>query len=191
MSGVDRNSHVQRILVRFKATDDAVRAGKAIVESFPLVMERSPAQKEDIEVTTSLLISTRTIIPFLFLVVFWEFWSSIALLFSGLTILGVVLLGLVFLLPILFFWLTLIMLRRPVKKLLRFVEDSVMLVDGNGEQELEPGKIEWKTSMSFVLGEKIYRTNTLVAFASSSDAARAVQLIRDRFPELGQTNIGY
>ena len=91
----------------------------------------------------------------------------------------------------LFFWLTLIMLRRPVKKLLRFVEDSVMLVDGNGEQELEPGKIEWKTSMSFVLGEKIYRTNTLVAFASSSDAARAVQLIRDRFPELGQTNIGY
>jgi len=83
------------------------------------------------------------------------------------------------------------MLRRPVKKLLRFVEDSVMLVDGNGEQELEPGKIEWKTSMSFVLGEKIYRTNTLVAFASSSDAARAVQLIRDRFPELGQTNIGY
>jgi len=89
------------------------------------------------------------------------------------------------------FWLTLIRLRRPVKKLLRFVEDSVVLVDGNGEQELAPGKIEWKTSMSFVLGEKIYRTSILVAFASSSDAARAVQLIRDRFPELGQTNIGY
>src|SRR5207245_5952001 len=129
-----RNSHVQRILLRFKTTDDAVRAGKAIVESFPLVLERSPAQKEDIEVTTSLLMSTRTIIPFLFLIVFWEFWSSIALLLSGLTILGVVLLGLVFLLPILFFWLTLIILLRLVKKLLSFVEDSRVLVGGQVER---------------------------------------------------------
>ena len=191
MSGVDKNWHVQRILFRFKTTGDAERAGKAIVESFPLVLERSPAQKEDIEVTTSLLISTKTIIPFLFLIVFWEFWSSIAFLLSGLTILGAVLLGLIFLLPIMLFWLTLIRLRRPVKKLLRFVEDSVILVDGNGEQELLPENLEWRTSESFVLGEKIPRTKILFTFTSSSEAARAVQMLRERFPKLEQTNIAY
>jgi len=89
------------------------------------------------------------------------------------------------------FWLTLIRLRRPVKKLLRFVEDSVILVDGNGEQELLPENLEWRTSESFVLGEKIPRTKILFTFTSSSEAARAVQMLRERFPELEQTNIAY
>jgi hypothetical protein len=74
---------------------------------------------------------------------------------------------------------------------LRFVEDSVILVDGNGEQELLPENLEWKTSESFVLGEKIPRTQILFTFTSSSEAARAVQMLRERFPKLEQTNIAY
>ena len=189
LSGVDRNSHVQRVLLRFKTTADAERAGKTIRDAFPLVLEHHPAQKEDIEVMASFLISTKAAMPFFFIIIIWGLFALIPFLLAEATILGVVLSGLFVLAMSAFVWLVLARSRRPVKKLLRFVEDSVMLVDGNGEQELVPENFAWKTSESFVLGQKIFRTKVLFTFTSSSEAARAVQMIRERFPTLEQTNI--
>jgi len=190
LSGVDKNTRVHRVLLRFKTAADAELAGQALREVSPLVLERRPAQKEDIEVVASFLISTRAVLPFFLIIVLWALLALIPFLSAQAAILGVVLSGLLALAMSAFLWLVLARARRPGRKLLRFVEDSVVLVDGNGEQELVPDNLEWKTSESFALGEKIPRTKILFTFTSSSEAARAVQMLRERFPELEQTNIG-
>jgi len=191
LSGVDKNTRVHRVLLRFKTAADAELAGQALREVSPLVLERRPAQKEDIEVMASFLISTKEIVPFFFVIVIWGLFALIPFLLAEATILGVVMSGLFVLAMSAFLWLVLARGRRPGRKLLRFVEDSVMLVDGNGEQELLPENLEWKTSESFVLGEKIFRPKVLLKFTSASEAARAVQMLRERFPKLEQTNIAY
>jgi hypothetical protein len=110
---------------------------------------------------------------------------------SGPINLGVVAPGLLLLSVFVLLWFVMNRIRKPSRKLLRFVEESVMLVDRYGERELAPENIAWKTPDSFVLGEKIFQTKVLLVFVSSSEAARAVQMIRERFPELAQTNIAH
>ena len=191
LSGIDTNSRIQRLLLRFKTPTDAERAVEAIRDAFPSVQERRPAEKEDIEVLASLLISTKAILPVVFFIVLFEMIGFIPIVLSGTINLGVVVSGLFLLSICVLLWFAINRIRKPARKLLRFVEESVMLVDRYGERELVPENILWKTAESFVLEEKVFRTKLLLTFSSSSEAARVVQMIRERFPELAQTNIAH
>ena len=190
LSGVDERTRVQRILLRFKTAEAASHVADLLKEELSVVVEPLPKPAEEIQVELQFIYSLADIIPatirimvgILFLVGLVIFLSNEGVGEIG-TFFGVLILGYLFG-PAL---MILALMRRKMKTWLRFEPSGVILK--TNWTSISPRSLVWESATSILV--KSRGSKMRIQFLSSSDAARAVQMLRERFPELEQTNIAY
>jgi len=190
LSGVDERTRVQRVLLRFKTADVASQVADLLKEELSVVVEPLPKPAEEIQVELQFIYSLADIIPatirimfgILFLVGLVIFLSNEGVGEIG-TFFGVLILGYLFG-PAL---MILALMRRKMKTWLRFEPSGVILK--TNWTSISPRSLVWESATSILV--KSRGSKMRIQFLSSSDAARAVQMLRERFPELEQTNIAY
>lgn len=190
VSGVDGRTRVQRILLRFKTADVANQVAGLLKEDLSVVVEPLPKPAEEIQIELQFIYSLADIIPatirimfgILFLVGLVIFLSNESVGEIGIFF-GVLILGYLFG-PAL---IILALMRRKMKTGLRFEPTGVVLK--TNWTSISPRSIAWESATSILV--KSRGAKLRIQFLSSSDAARAVQMLRERFPKLEQTNIAY